>query len=44
LNIETAIDIIESCAGFTDESAPVGEAWLVVLRCINAAPPVEVEA
>jgi hypothetical protein len=30
MDIYTAIDLIETCSGFTDESTPVGEAWAVV--------------
>ena len=35
MNIQDAIDVIESVSGFTDESTPVGEAWLEVLSFIN---------
>ena len=35
MNIQDAIDVIESVAGFTDESTPVGEAWLEVLLFIH---------
>ncbi len=35
MNIQDAIDVIESVAGFTDESTPVGEAWLEVLSFIH---------
>jgi hypothetical protein len=35
VNIQDAIDVIESVAGFTDESTPVGEAWLEVLSFIH---------
>jgi hypothetical protein len=31
MDLNTAIDVIESCDGFTDESTPVGEAWATVL-------------
>jgi hypothetical protein len=34
MDLNTAIDVIESCDGFTDESTPVGEAWAVVLNYI----------
>jgi hypothetical protein len=42
VNIQDAIHVIESVSGFTDESAPVGEAWLEVLsfiHCRLAAQP-----
>ena len=29
-DIKQAMSVIESCAGFTDESTPAGEAWGVV--------------
>ena len=35
MNIQDAIDVIESVSGFTDESTPVGEAWLEILSYIN---------
>jgi hypothetical protein len=35
MDIQTAIDIIESCSGFTDESTPVGEAWNTVLSYLT---------
>ena len=35
MNIQDAIDVIESVAGFTDETTPVGEAWLEVLSYVN---------
>lgn len=39
MNIQDAIDIIESIAGVTDESTPAGEAWDVILKYIcNPAP------
>ena len=46
MNIQDAIDVIESVSGFTDESTPVGEAWLEVLSFIHrpaalATPPPE---
>jgi hypothetical protein len=46
VNIQDAIDVIESVSGFTDESTPVGEAWLEVLSFIHrpaalATPPPE---
>lgn len=37
MSLDTAISIIESCAGFTDESTPVGEAWSVVVANLVAA-------
>jgi len=39
VNIQDAVDVIESVSGFTDESTPVGEAWLEVLSFISTAPP-----
>ena len=39
MNIQDAVDVIESVSGFTDESTPVGEAWLEVLSFISCAPP-----
>ena len=35
MNIQDAIDVIESVSGFTDESTPVGEAWAEVLSFIH---------
>jgi hypothetical protein len=35
VNIQDAIDVIESVSGFTDQSTPVGEAWLEVLSFIH---------
>jgi hypothetical protein len=35
VNIEDAIDVIESVSGFTDESTPVGGAWAEVLSFIH---------
>ena len=34
MNIQDAIDVIESVSGFTDESTPVGEAWAEVLSYV----------
>jgi len=34
VNIQDAIDVIESVSGFTDESTPVGEAWAEVLSYV----------
>jgi hypothetical protein len=34
VNIQDAIDVIESVAGFTDESTPVGDAWAEVLSYV----------
>jgi hypothetical protein len=34
MNISTAIDVIESCPGFTESDTPAGEAWAVVLSCL----------
>jgi hypothetical protein len=42
MNIEEAIDVIESVSGFTDESTPVGEAWQEVLAYLYR-PPVHSE-
>jgi hypothetical protein len=41
MNIQDAIDVIESVSGFTDESTPVGEAWIEVLSYLYrpTAPP-----
>lgn len=39
MNIQDAVDVIESVSGFTDESTPVGEAWLEVLSFISCAQP-----
>jgi hypothetical protein len=38
VSIQDAIDVIESVSGFTDESTPVGEAWLEVLSFIHCRP------
>jgi hypothetical protein len=38
MNIQDAIDVIESVSGFTDESTPVGEAWKEVLSYIYHHP------
>ena len=38
MNIQDAVDVIESVSGFTDESTPVGEAWLEVLSFIHCRP------
>ncbi len=35
LNLANAISVIESCAGVTDYTTPVGEAWNVVLSEIE---------
>jgi hypothetical protein len=44
MNIQDAIEVIESVSGFTDESTPVGEAWLEILSYINRpVPPVAEE-
>ena len=37
MDLNTAIDVIESVAGFTDADAPVGEAWAVVIAQLKAA-------
>jgi folate-dependent tRNA-U54 methylase TrmFO/GidA len=39
MNIQTAISIIESCAGFDDESTPAGEAWAVVRTALAQPAP-----
>ena len=44
MNIQDAIDVIESVSGFTDESTPVGEAWLEVLSFISCRPTTQPEA
>lgn len=42
--LRSEIDVVESCAGFMDESTPAGEAWATILqtmkrsRCGNPAP------
>ena len=36
MDLNTAIEVIESCTGFTDESTPAGEAWAVVLSYLYA--------
>ena len=38
MNIQDAIDVIESVSGFTDESTPVGEAWKEVLSYLYRPP------
>lgn len=38
MNISDAINTIESVAGVTDESTPVGEAWAAILRHIRSTP------
>ena len=38
MDILTAIDVIESISGVTDESTPAGEAWEVILSAIYARP------
>jgi len=43
VNIQDAIDVIESVSGFTDESTPVGEAWLEVLSFIHCRPTAQPE-
>jgi hypothetical protein len=35
MDIYTAIDVIESCPGFTESDTPVGEAWAVVLSYLQ---------
>lgn len=31
-DLEAAVAVIENCAGFTDETTSVGEAWAVIKR------------
>ena len=38
MDLNTAIDVIESVAGFTDANTSVGEAWAVVMAQLKAAP------
>lgn len=38
MDLSTAINVIESVAGFTDADTAVGEAWATVLSRLNAAP------
>jgi hypothetical protein len=33
--MRSEIDVVESCAGFTDESTPVGEAWSRILGAME---------
>jgi chromosome segregation ATPase len=35
MELETAIDVIESVSGFDDESTSVGEAWQTILNHLN---------
>lgn len=35
MNITDAIDTIEACAGFTDTTTPVGEAWEIVKEVLQ---------
>ncbi len=43
MNLQDAIDVIESAPGFNDETTSVGEAWAAVLASIYCAPaPVQV--
>jgi hypothetical protein len=42
MNLSTAIDVIESCSGFTESDTPAGEAWAVVLSYLHPAPVVPV--
>ena len=44
MNIETAIDVIESLSGTTDESTPAGEAWATILSFLYARPASTVQA
>ena len=38
MDLNTAIDVIESVAGFTDADTSVGEAWAVVVAQLKPAP------
>lgn len=38
MDLQTAIDVIESVTGTTDESTPVGEAWAEILRQLHPRP------
>jgi hypothetical protein len=35
ITLDDAIDTIESCAGFTDRTTPVGEAWVLVKNALK---------
>jgi hypothetical protein len=35
MDLNTAIGVIESCSGFTDESTMAGEAWEVILQYLR---------
>ena len=37
MNLNDAINVIESASGFTDETTSVGEAWAIVLASLNPA-------
>jgi hypothetical protein len=37
MNLQDAINVIESAPGFTDKTTTVGEAWAVVLASLNPA-------
>jgi len=39
MNLSTAIDVIESCSGFTESDTPVGEAWATVLSYLHLSQP-----
>jgi hypothetical protein len=43
MDIVTAVDVIESVAGITDESTSAGEAWAVVLSYIEKPRPTDAE-
>ena len=38
MDLSSAINVIESVAGFTDTETAVGEAWAVVMAQLEAAP------
>lgn len=37
MKTKEAISIIESCAGFSDETSPAGEAWMVIMSELEEA-------
>ena len=37
MNLNDAINVIESAPGFTDETTSVGEAWAIILASLNPA-------
>lgn len=42
MNLNDAINVVESAPGFTDETTPVGEAWATVLASLSPPQPVSV--